>query len=61
MTPQVAYMQTLGLETMEVRYARQAGSCLQPARGLQDLDGIGRLTIRIGVRSFLSDQQRAVW
>ena len=40
MTPQVAYMQTLGLETMEVRYARQAGSCLQLARGLQDLDGI---------------------
>lgn len=40
MTPQVAYMQTLGLETMEVRYARQAGSCLELARVLQQFSQI---------------------
>ena len=34
MTPQVAYMQTLGLETMEVRFARQAETCLKLARRL---------------------------
>ena len=37
MTPQVAYMQTLGLETMEVRFARQAETCLKLARCLQEL------------------------
>lgn len=37
MTPQVAYMQTLGIETMEVRYARQAATCLQLAQRLQTL------------------------
>lgn len=37
MTPQVAYMQSLGLETLEVRYARQAGTCLELARRLQSL------------------------
>lgn len=37
MTPQVAYMQTLGLETMEIRFARQADTCLRLARQLQDL------------------------
>lgn len=40
MTPQVAYMQTLGLETMEVRYERQASTCLELARRLQHLEGI---------------------
>lgn len=40
MTPQVAYMQTLGLETMEVRYERQANTCLQLARKLQSLKEI---------------------
>ena len=33
----VAYMQTLGLETMEVRFARQAETCLKLARCLQEL------------------------
>lgn len=40
MTPQVAYMQTLGLETMEIRYARQASTCLELAERLQGLPGI---------------------
>lgn len=40
MTPQVAYMQGLGLETMEVRYARQAGTCLELAQRLQSLSQI---------------------
>lgn len=40
MTPQVAYMQTLGLETMPVRFARQAGTCLELAERLQTLEGI---------------------
>lgn len=40
MTPQVAYMQTLGLETMQVRYDRQASTCLELARRMQTLDGI---------------------
>lgn len=35
MTPQVAYMQTLELETLEIRYERQAKSCLELARLLQ--------------------------
>lgn len=40
MTPQVAYMQTLGLETMEVRFQRQAATCLELAHRLQSLPGI---------------------
>lgn len=40
MTPQVAYMQTLGLETMNVRFERQATTCLSLARCLTSLPGI---------------------
>lgn len=40
MTPQVAYMQTLGLETMQVRFDRQGTTCLELAGRLQALDGI---------------------
>lgn len=40
MTPQVAYMQSLGLETMEVRYVRQASTCLELAKRLQDFPQI---------------------
>lgn len=40
MTPQVAYMQTLGLETMSIRFVRQAGTCLELAQRLQTLEGI---------------------
>lgn len=40
MTPQVAYLQTIGLETMEIRYARQAATCLELARRLGQLASI---------------------
>ncbi len=40
MTPQVAYMQTLGMETMEVRFERQGHTCLDLAKRLQSLKGI---------------------
>lgn len=40
MTPQVAYMQTLGLETMQVRFDRQGTTCLELAGRLQALAGI---------------------
>lgn len=40
MTPQVAYMQTLGLETMSLRFERQASTCLELAKRLQRLDKI---------------------
>lgn len=40
MTPHVAYMQTLGLETLEVRYDRQAANALEMARKLQSLPEI---------------------
>ena len=37
MTPQVAYMQTLGLETLKLRYDRQASTCSYLANRLQTL------------------------
>lgn len=40
MTPQVAYMQTLGLETMQLRFKQQAATCLELAERLQTLEGI---------------------
>ena len=40
MTPQVAYMQTLGLETMQLRFERMASTCLELANRLQALDDI---------------------
>ncbi len=43
MTPQVAYMQTLGLETLEVRFARQASTCMELAHRLQPLPAIERV------------------
>ncbi len=43
MTPHVAYMQTLGLETMQVRYERASSTCLALARRLQSLPGIVRV------------------
>jgi O-acetylhomoserine sulfhydrylase len=43
MTPQAAYMQTLGLETMEVRFNRQASTCLDLAERIKSLDGIERV------------------
>jgi O-acetylhomoserine (thiol)-lyase len=43
MTPQVAYMQTLGLETLDVRYQRQAENALKIAKELKYVDGIERV------------------
>jgi O-acetylhomoserine (thiol)-lyase len=37
MTPQVAYMQTLGLETLEIRYAKATANCLALAEKLKTL------------------------
>ncbi|MBQ8713907.1 MAG: O-acetylhomoserine aminocarboxypropyltransferase/cysteine synthase [Prevotella sp.] len=43
MTPQAAYLQTLGLETLDVRYQRQAANALQLAKSLQELGMIQRV------------------
>lgn len=40
MTPQVAYQQSLGLETLEVRYGRAAGSALVVAGALEGMRGV---------------------
>ena len=40
MTPQVAYMQTLGLESMEVRFNRAAATTLELAKQLKSLKGV---------------------
>jgi O-acetylhomoserine (thiol)-lyase len=40
MTPQVAYQQTVGLETLPLRFERAASSCLELAKRLQSVDGI---------------------
>lgn len=40
MTPHAAYMQTLGLETLSVRYARQSASALQLAERLKRLPSV---------------------
>lgn len=40
MTPQVAYLQTLGIETLQVRYERASSTCLKLAKELQHLEGI---------------------
>lgn len=43
MTPQVAYMQTLGLETLDVRYQRQASNALCLAKALREVPGIKKV------------------
>jgi O-acetylhomoserine (thiol)-lyase len=40
LTPQAAYMQNLGLETLQLRFMHQAASCLELARRLQELEVI---------------------
>lgn len=40
MTPHVAYMQTIGLETLAVRYRRQAATAVGLARRLRDVPSI---------------------
>ena len=43
MTPQAAYMQTLGLETLDVRYQRQAGNALWLASEFAEIPYIKRV------------------
>ena len=43
MTPHAAYMQTLGLETLQVRYERQAAGALELARRLRTLPAVRRV------------------
>lgn len=43
MTPQVAYMQTIGLETLDARYRVQSGNAMELARKLQALPQIKRV------------------
>lgn len=40
MTPHVAYMQTLGLETLEARYNVQSANALAVAEGLKEMPGV---------------------
>lgn len=40
MTPQVAFMQNLGLETVGIRFERQATTCMQLAKKLKQTSGI---------------------
>ena len=43
MTPQAAYMQTLGLENLDARYQRQSANALQVAQALQKESAIRRV------------------
>lgn len=43
MTPHAAYMQTLGLETLQVRYDRQAASALKIAQQLSQLPDVKKV------------------
>lgn len=43
MTPHAAYMQTLGLETLDARYERQANNALTIAKALTEIPGIARV------------------
>ncbi|MCR5395384.1 MAG: aminotransferase class V-fold PLP-dependent enzyme [Bacteroidales bacterium] len=40
MTPHAAYMQTLGLQTLQVRYRQQSANALRVAQGLSSIPGI---------------------
>ena len=40
MTPQVAYMQTLGLETLALRYEKATSTCAELALKLQSIEGV---------------------
>lgn len=40
MTPQVAYQQALGMESLKVRYEKAAGTCFALAKKLQNLKGL---------------------
>ena len=43
MTPDVAYMQTLGMETLQVRYDRQSSSALKVAQALESVPGVKKV------------------
>ena len=43
MTPQAAYMETLGLDTLDIRYCRQSETALWLARQCQQVDAIQRV------------------
>lgn len=43
MTPQVAYMQTLGLETLSLRFEKASRNCLELTKKLEKLNGIERV------------------
>lgn len=51
MNPQVAYMQLLGLETLQVRYDRQADSAAEIARRLKETPGV----VKVGYPGLKSD------
>lgn len=60
MTPQVAYMQTLGLETLEVRFIKQAQTCLELAKRLQklpEIESVNYTALENNTWKQLSDKQ----
>lgn len=52
MTPQAAYQQSLGLETLEVRYTRASQTALEVARGLEGMPGV----VSVGYPGLSSDR-----
>lgn len=57
MTPHAAYMQTLGLETLQVRYERQATSALKLALMLEQTPGV----VAVGYPGLESHPQHGVF
>lgn len=57
MTPHAAYMQILGLETLQVRYDRQAASALKIARLLENTPGV----VKVGYPGLESHPQHALF
>lgn len=57
MTPHVAYMQTLGLETLKVRYDRQAASALKIAQLLKDTPGV----VKVGYPGLETDPAHSLF
>lgn len=57
MTPHAAYMQTLGLETLQVRYDRQASSALRLAQMLENTPGV----VKVGYPGLESHPQHELF
>ena len=57
MTPQAAYMQTLGLETLDVRYQRQAGNALWLAQKLSKVVKVNYVGLDSNPYHALAQQQ----